>query len=95
MNLLVHMDARGTSSVYPHLRQLILRDGLGCAARLIWTTALGLAAALGSASANSGSAAGTPGCRLDRFRNSASVKVKVKGKQHVLHSCVRHGLASS
>jgi hypothetical protein len=97
VNLLVHMDARGTPLCIPIWvkRQLLLwRDGLGlgCAARLISTTALGSATRrdLHRPSGNSGSAAGTPGCRLGRFRNSESVKVK--GKQNVLHSCVRHGL---
>jgi hypothetical protein len=97
VNLLVHMDARGTPIwVY---EQLVLRDGCGPggAARPISTTGLGLIAALRSATErdlhrSSGSVAGAPGCRLGRFRNAESVKVtvKVKGKQNVLHSCVRH-----
>jgi hypothetical protein len=54
VNLLVHMDARGTRLLIPIwvYKQLILwRDGrdLRCAARLISTTALGLVTAMGSA----------------------------------------------
>ncbi len=102
MNLLVHMDARGTSSVYPHLgirATYFTRwpwPGLRGATHLDdclgpgHCFGLGYVARLSRSSGNSGSAAGTPGCRLGRFRNSESVKVK--GKQNVLHSCVRHGL---
>jgi hypothetical protein len=99
VNLLVHMDARGTLSMYTHLGvgATCLREGCGpgCAARLIPTTALGLTAALGSTTErdlhrSSGSVAGTPGCCPGQSLNRESVKVK--GKQNVLHSCIRHGL---
>jgi hypothetical protein len=83
--------------MYPHLGIMTtcLRDGPGCAARLISMTALDLTAALGPATERDlhrsfGSVAGTPGCRPGRFRNSDAVKVKVK--QNVSYSCIRHGL---
>ena len=101
MNLLVHMDARGTSSVYPHLGitsnlfyEMAWAARRGSSRRLPWAWPL-LWARLRSATFSAPPVIrvrprATPGCRLGRFRNSESVKVK--GKQNVLHSCVRHGL---